>query len=182
MSLSVDDEFFEHLRARWAAGDAVVRAHRHHATPGYGLGIERVELLLEIVSIHGRAEVPSFIVHDVVHMERVRHDSKWFVAHVNQERLVAAYVVNVVDEAERLKNLQGMRSAAQPESVESEGPRTGRSLDAIDTLLIRDALFVRGHGELCGPGLPVSGCFVPTLNDLFCERRVQVDRCADDMG
>src|SRR6266851_5543677 len=182
MGLSVDDELFEHLRAGRATGDTIVRAHRHHAPPRSGLGIERVELHLEIVSIHGRAEVPSLIVHDVVHVECVGHDSKWFVAHVNQERLVAAYVVSVVDEAERLKNLQGMRSAAQPESVEADWPRTGRSLDALDTLLIRDALFFRSHGELCSPGLPVSGCFVPTLNDLFCERRVQVDRCADHMG
>src|SRR5258708_38148786 len=75
-----------------------------------------------------------------------------------------------------------MRSAAQPESIEADWARTGRSLDALDNLLIRHALFFRSHGELCGPSLPVSGCFVPTLNDLFCERRVQVDRCADHMG
>src|SRR6266478_5222259 len=74
------------------------------------------------------------------------------------------------------------RSAAQPESVEADWPRTGCLLDALNTLLIRDALFFRSHGELCGPGLPVSGCFVATLNDLFCERRVQVHRCTDHMG
>ena len=59
MGLSVDDELFEHLRAGRATGDTIVRAHRHHATPRSGLGIERVELHLEIVSIHGRAEVPN---------------------------------------------------------------------------------------------------------------------------
>src|SRR5260370_4521440 len=74
-----------------------------------------------------------------------------------------------------------MMSAAQPESVEADWPRTGCSLNALDTLLIRDALFFRSHGELCGPGLPVSGCFVPPLNDLFCECRVQVHGCADHM-
>src|SRR5229473_5249081 len=143
MGLRVDDEIFEHLGARWATGDAIVRADRHHATPRSGLGIERVELRLEIVRIHGRAEVPSFIVHDVIHVECVGHDSKWFVAHVDQERLVAAHVVNVVNEAERLKNFQGMRSAARPESVEADWPRTGCPLNALDTLPIRDALFFR---------------------------------------
>jgi hypothetical protein len=67
----------------------------------------------------------------------------------------AARVVYVVDEAERLKNVQGMRSDAQPEGVESHRPHAGRSLDGLDTLLIRDALFFRSPGELSGPGLPV---------------------------
>src|ERR1700674_42701 len=75
-----------------------------------------------------------------------------------------------------------MRSAAQPESVEADRPRTGCPLYALDTLLIRGALFLRSHGELCGPGLPVSGCFVSTLNNLFGERRVQVHRFADHVG
>jgi hypothetical protein len=30
--------------------------------------------------------------------------------------------------------------------------------------------------------LSVSGCFMATLNDLFCERWMQVDCCADHMG
>src|SRR6266404_2693013 len=111
--------------------------------------------------------VASFIIHDVVHVARVGNDGKWFVAHVNQERLVGAYIVNVIDEAERLKNFQGMRSTAQPESVEADWPRPGRPLDALDTLLIGGALFFRSHGKLRGPGLPVSGGFMPTLDDLF---------------
>src|ERR1700688_3473018 len=182
MRLSVDDELFEHSGTRGSPRDAIVRANRHHATPRSGLGIERVELRLEIVRIHGRAEVASFIIHDVIHVERVGNDGKWFVAHVNQERLVAAYIVNVIDEAERLKNSQGMRSTAQPESVETDWPRPGRSLDALDTLLIGGSLFFRSHGKLRGPGLPVSGSFMPALDDLFCERRVQVHGRADHMG
>src|SRR6202795_1443171 len=49
MGLRVDDELFEHLGARRSTGDAVVRAHRYHATPRSGFGIERVELRFEIV-------------------------------------------------------------------------------------------------------------------------------------
>src|SRR5207302_465602 len=123
-----------------------------------------------------------FIVHDVVHVQCVGHDGKWFVAHVNQERLVVAYIVNVVDEAQRLKNFQSTRSTAQPESVEADWPRTGCSLNALDALPIRGPLLFRSHGELCSPGLPVSGCFVPTLNDLFCERCGEVHSGADHMG
>jgi len=103
----VSDELFEHLGARRPTGDTIVRAHRHHATPRSGLGIERVELRLEIVSVHGRAEVASFIIHDVVHVERVGNDGKWFVAHVNQERLVAAYIVNVIDEGRATEEFPG---------------------------------------------------------------------------
>ncbi len=115
--------------------------------------------------------VASFIIHDVVHVARVGNDGKWFVAHVNQEhvnqeRLVAAYIVNVIDEAERLKNFQGMRSTAQPESVEADWPRPGRSLDALDTLLIGRALFFRSHGKLRGPSLPVSDLDLATIKDL----------------
>src|SRR5260370_14402930 len=110
------------------------------------------------------------------------HDGKWFVTHVHQERLVAAYVVNVVDEAERLKNFERTGCAAQPESVEAHRPRTSCPHNALDTLLIGGALFFRSHRKLCGPGLPVSGCFVPTLNNLFCECGVEVHSCAHHMG
>lgn len=54
----------------------------------------------EIVRIDSRFEVPSFIVHDGVQVECVGYDDKWFVAHVSREQVVAAYAVNVVDEAE----------------------------------------------------------------------------------
>src|SRR5205807_6432974 len=90
MGLSVDHELFEHFGARRPTRDTIVRANRHHPTPRSGLGIERVELRLKIVSVHGRAEVSSFVVHNVVHVECVRHYSKWLTAHVDQERLVAA--------------------------------------------------------------------------------------------
>src|SRR5258708_2323580 len=136
MGLRIDDELFEHLSARRAAGDAIVRANGHHPTTCSRLGIERIKFRLEIVSIHCRAEVPDFVVHNVIHVECVGHNGKWFVVHVNHEGLVAADVVNVVDEAERLKNLQGMRSAAQPESIEADWPRAGCSLDAFNALLI----------------------------------------------
>jgi hypothetical protein len=149
-----------------------VGAHRHHATPYSGLSVEGIELRFEVFSIHGGAEVPGFIVDDVVHVECVGHDSKWFVVHVYQEGFITTYVVNVVDETERLKNLQRVRGTAKPKSVEPDRPRTGRSLDAIDTLVIRGALFFRSHRELRGPGLPVSTCLVTTLNYLFCKRRV----------
>src|SRR6266851_2018366 len=75
-----------------------------------------------------------------------------------------------------------MRSTAQPESIEADWPYSSRSLDALDTLLIRDTLFVGSHRELRRPGLPVSGGFVPALNDFFRELRVQVDRRANHVG
>ena len=59
-------------------------------------------------------------------------DGEWFVGHISQEQVFAAYAVNVVNEAERL-NLQGMKSATQPEDVESYQRATGRSLDSLDT-------------------------------------------------
>jgi hypothetical protein len=123
MGLSIDDELFEHLRSGGTACDAIVRAHRHHATPHSGLGIERVELGLEVVSIHGSAEVSGFIVHNVVHVEGIGHDGKWLVAYVYQEWLIAAYVVNVVDEAERLKNFQGVRSIYSSKTITSSPAR-----------------------------------------------------------
>src|SRR5258708_22201194 len=57
MRLSVGDELFEHLGARRSTGDAIVGADGHDTTPPSGFGIECVELRLEIVGIHNRAEV-----------------------------------------------------------------------------------------------------------------------------
>src|SRR5258708_18388099 len=181
MRLCVCNELFEHLGPRRATRYAIMRADRHNATTGSGHRIERIELRFEVVGVHGCAEIPGFIIHDVIHVERVGHNSKGFAADINQEWLVTAHIVNMVDETERLKNFQSLRSASQPEGVEADRTRTRCSLNALDTLLIRGALFLRSHRVLRGPGLPVSGCFVPTLNDLLCERRVQVHCCADHM-
>jgi hypothetical protein len=98
-----------------------MRAHRHHATPRCALGIKRVELPLEIVRIHGRAEVPGFIIHNAIHAGWAGDDSKWFVPHIYQKRFVAAYVVNVVDEAERLKDSKGLKRARNQKGLKPTG-------------------------------------------------------------
>src|SRR5882724_9860804 len=51
MALSVCDEFFQHLCARGTSRNAVMGAHRHHATPHGGFGIEHVELGLQVAGI-----------------------------------------------------------------------------------------------------------------------------------
>jgi len=44
--------------------------------------------------------------------------TKGFPFHVDQERFIPAYVINVIEEAKLLKNLQRVWCAAEPECVE----------------------------------------------------------------
>ena len=64
------------------ACDAVMRAHRHHSTPMRTLLIECVELTLQVGSVSVGAEMARFKVHNVVHVKRIRDNSKWFVTNM----------------------------------------------------------------------------------------------------
>src|SRR5882762_6323278 len=119
MVLRIYDEFFKNLRARWSAGDAIVSTHGHHATTLGCFGVEHVEFCLQVSGIFLRAEVARFIIDDVVHVQGIRHDRERLSSYVDYKWFIAADVVNVVDEAKLLKNLQRVWCATKPEGVKT---------------------------------------------------------------
>src|SRR5712664_4081468 len=68
--------------------------------------VQHVELTFQIGCVCIGAEIPSLVVHNVVHMERVGHHGEGLVSNVHQEWLIAADVVDVVGVAKLLQDLE----------------------------------------------------------------------------
>jgi hypothetical protein len=68
--------------------------------------VQNVELAFQIACVCVAAEVPSLVVNNVVHVERVGHHGEWLVSNVHQEWLIAADVVDVVGVAKFLQDLE----------------------------------------------------------------------------
>src|SRR2546421_12780397 len=94
---------------------------RHHAATLCRFGVKHVELCLQIAGIFLSAEEVRFIIDDVIHVQRIWNDREWFSFHVDQERLIPADVVNVINEAKLLENLQRVWCATKPEGIETQG-------------------------------------------------------------
>src|SRR6266446_3864587 len=82
--LCILDEILEHSHAGGPASNPIVRADRHHATATLAFFVQHVELTFQIACVCVGAEVPSLVVHDVVHMERVWHHGEGLVANIHQ--------------------------------------------------------------------------------------------------
>src|SRR6266851_3212325 len=173
--LCILDEILQHSHAGGPAGNSIVRADGHHATAMLALFVQHVELTFQIGCVCVGAEVPSLVVHNVVHMQRVGHHGEGLVPNVHQEWLIAADVVDVVGVAKLLQNLERLRCTPQPERIEADWPHAGDSLDGCGGVSVTLPLLFRRHGILRRPGLAVTGWFVATLDNLFCQRRVLFD-------
>src|SRR5260370_20633473 len=108
------NEILQHSHAGGPAGNSVVRADRHHATAMLAFFVQHVELTFQIGCVCVGAEVPSLVVHNVVHVERVWHYGEGLVSNVHQEWLIAADVVDVVRVAKLLQDLERLRCTLQP--------------------------------------------------------------------
>src|SRR5216684_4512453 len=108
-----------------------------------------------------------FIVDDVVHVQRVWDDCERLSFHVDQERFIPAHVVNVIDKAKLLENLQRVWCATKPEGIGTQGPCACCTLNTCDALLVRFALLLWRHGILRSPRLSVARGLVPALDDLL---------------
>src|SRR6266478_7512378 len=112
------------------------------------------------------AEVARFIIDDVIHVQRIGHNRERLSFHVDKEWFIPADVVNVIDEAEFLENLQRVWRATKPERVETQRPCACCKLNARDALVVRFALLLGSHGILRRPSLSVARRFVAALDDL----------------
>src|SRR5947207_6119772 len=98
-------EILEHSHTSGPACDTVVGADRHHATAMRAFFVQDVELTFQVGCVGFGAEVARLVVHNVVHVQGVRHYDKGLVSNVHKEWLVAADIVDVVRIAELLQDL-----------------------------------------------------------------------------
>src|SRR5258708_20596750 len=128
-----------------------MRADRHHPTVGYSLRVEDIKIILQILQVSFVGRGRRIKAHDVIITNRVRYDGKRFAFYRHRERLVSADIINVIDEAQVLKNSQSVRCTAHPEGVETNRPRTLNPLDGVDAGLIPDPFLLGTHEPLWLP-------------------------------
>src|SRR5258708_35141321 len=108
-----------------------MRTDRHHPTTGGGFRVEDIKIILHVLQVTSIRRCRGVKAHDVIIANRIRYDSKRFAFYRHGERLVAADIINVIDESQVLKNAQGVWRAAQPERIESERESIRRPLSGI---------------------------------------------------
>src|ERR1700730_636051 len=175
-------EVLEHSHTSGPACDTVVSADRHHAAAMLAFLVQHVELAFQISCVCVGAEVTSLVVHNVVHVERVGHHCEGLISNIHEEWLIAADVVDVVGVAKLLQDLERLRCTPQPERIEADWPHACDSLDGCGRVSVALPLLFRGHGILRRPGLAVTGWFVATLDNLFCQHWVLFDCGANHVG
>ncbi len=156
-----------------------MRADRHHPTMGDSLRVEDIKIILQILQVSGVCRGRRIKAHDVIITNRIGHDGKRFAFYRHREWLVPADIINVIDEAQVLKNSQGVRCAAQPERIETNRTSTRNPLDGIDAGLIPGTFLLGSHGILRLPRLAVPGRFVAAIDNLFGQFGMSFNGLAD---
>ena len=89
-----------------------MRADGHHSAPGGRLGVEHVKIILQVLEVSGVGCGRRIKAYNIIVANRIGHDGKRFAIHREGKWLIAAYIIDVVDEAQVLKNAQGVWRAA----------------------------------------------------------------------
>src|SRR5207245_1812461 len=133
-------------------GDAIVKADDHHSSTVRSLLVELVKLVAQRLLVRCRAPADEGEGNNVVEMKRVwnRHEVAALQRH--DERLVAARLVNVVQESEALQNVQGSRRIAHPVRVPAHRPLAGGLYDAFHSVRDEPAFRVRVQRVAVLPG------------------------------
>src|SRR6266446_4695136 len=160
-------------------GDAVVKADDHHSPALRALLVELVELVAQRLLVRRRAPADEGEGNDVVEMKRIRDRHEVAALQRHDERLVAARLVNVVQEAEALQNVQGSRRIAHPVRVPAYRLLAGGLYDAFHSVGDEAAFCVRVQRVAVLPGAAVRGRLVSAPHDLARQVGGFIDRAAD---
>src|SRR5882762_326321 len=159
--------------------DAVVKADDHHSPALRALLVELVELVAQCLLVRRPAPADEREGNDVVEMKRIRDRHEVAALQRHDERLVAARLVDVVQEAEALQNVQGSRRIAHPVRVPPDGPLAGGLYDAFHSVGDEPTFRVRVERVAVLPCTAVRGSLMSTLDDLARQVGSLVDRAAD---
>src|SRR5260221_5908426 len=179
LALGIGQEAVERAYPARMAGDSVVQARHHHAPPMRALLVKLVELVAQRLLVSGGIPADEGKRHDVGHGEGIRGGGEGPPRARDDERLVVARLVDVIEEAEILQRLQDVDGVAHPVGVPADRLLAGDPLDRLDAVG-DEALFLSAR-ELVGvvPYPAVSGRLVTPAHDLLSEIGRGFDRLAD---
>src|SRR6266446_5309876 len=151
------------------ARDSVVEARHHHAPPMRALLVKLIKLVAQRLLVSGRAPAPEGKGNDVVHVKCVRNGDEIPPAHWDDERLVVARLIDVIEEAQILQRLQNVDGAAHPVGIPAYWSLTGDSLDRLDTVGNEAFLLIARELVRVIPHPTMSGGLVTPAHDLLSE-------------
>src|ERR1700738_1069812 len=117
LALRVAKESIERTHPAGMAGDAVMKADHHHAPARGAFFVELVELVAQRLLVSGGIPALERKRDNVVHVESIGNGDEVASAHRNDERLVMAWLVDMIEEAEGLQGLQNVGRVGHPVGI-----------------------------------------------------------------
>src|SRR5260221_2632667 len=99
LALRIGEEAVKGSNPAGAAGDAIVQADHHHAPSMRALFVKLIELVAQRLFVGGRIPTDEGKGDDVVHVEGVGDGDEIPPAYRDNERLVVAWFVDVINKA-----------------------------------------------------------------------------------
>src|SRR5690348_15593950 len=109
----------------------------------------------------------QLVRHQIIEFQSVRNDGKRLTAYRDQRRLIPADIVEMVEEAEVLKNFQRLLLTATQEALQPDWPLPGSAHYAFNVRLGGRSLFVGSDGILRHPALTMGSSLVAAFDYLF---------------
>src|SRR6266851_4708318 len=179
LALRIGEEAVKGSNPAGVAGDAIVQADHHHAPSMRALFVKLIELVAQRLLVGSRIPANEGKGDDVVHVEGVGDGDEILPAYRDNERLVVARLVDVIEKVEILQRLQDVNGVAHPVGVPADRLLAGDPLDRLDA--VGDEAFLLIAGELIGivPYPAVCSGLVTASYDLLSEIRRGFDSFAD---
>src|SRR5882762_6482913 len=141
--------------------------------------VQLIEFVAQRLLVGGRIPADERKGHDVVEMKRVRNGDELAALEPHEEWLVTTWLVDVIDEAQALQNVERSRRIAHPIGVPADRLLTGYLFNAGHTIGDEAAFGFGIQRVAVFPSAPVSGRFMPALDDFAREIRRLLYRIAD---
>src|SRR5882762_7488521 len=128
--------------------------------------VQLIEFVAQRLLVGGRIPADERKGHDVVEMKRVRNGDELAALEPHEEWLVTTWLVDVIDEAQALQNVERSRRIAHPIGVPADRLLTRDLFNALHPIGDEAALRVGIERVAILPSASVSDRFMPTFDDL----------------
>src|SRR5258706_4935192 len=143
-----------------------MQTYHHHAAAMAAFLIELVKLVPQCLFVGRCAPTDEWEGNDVVEMKRIRDSHEVAALERHNERLVTTRLIDVIDEAQALQDVQCFWRIAHPVGIPSNGVMAGGLHDTFHSVRDEAPLNFRRKGVAVLPSAPVRGGLMPTLDDL----------------
>lgn len=122
--------------------DAIVEANEHQAAPSRTFFVELIKLVSESLLISHRIVAFEGERRDVIHMECVRNSDEILPIYWNDEGLVVAGFIDVINETELLKCFQYVDRISKPVRIPSDRALSGDFVNRLHAICNESLLLV----------------------------------------